>query len=465
MDDTIEKETVMDSVEKAVNQSASEDSGQALQSDQIEQQPQDHAASKLFQLPPSNLFPLSPIRYVFTCEFGAKKEYKLHLSEENVVTFHELVQKTGLNLCSPTHISNILHKHSKVGAGIYQGISVIYRPDLPNVVRDLVPITASSCFTQDEMERFSTYFTIFFLSFARNANDTNLHSGVEQVIVKELAVGFSFFCAGSKSQKLDETFKILSENGSDVLTKHKLLRFIRSYLRMILGISLLSSSPHVNLHHVNALLGTNPFSVHVSNLCYTTEIGSSWITNDFLNSLNAKNAFSKSGTDKVSFQDFAVWYQSGGFNKAPWFELLDLSKLKGLVQDSSSSMKRPITINVNHAIDSDIKPLDSIDHVLSPTMQPLNPPTSTGKIRSFDEFIDESCSPNPKKKLHKSSHSPARFNPEVKDILSTFPLSDGRSLIVLREDAAYVRSVVEQFGLLNVSPESVWSKLFSHSKS
>ena len=35
-----------------------------------------------------------------------------------------------------------------------------------------------------------------------------------------------------------------------------------------------------------------------------------------------------------------------------------------------------------------------------------------------------------------------------------------RALVVLREDATYVRSVVDQLGLLAVAPDEVWSSLF-----
>eukprot|EP00557_Chaetoceros_sp_GSL56_P010156 CAMPEP_0176480804 /NCGR_PEP_ID=MMETSP0200_2-20121128/2475_1 /TAXON_ID=947934 /ORGANISM="Chaetoceros sp., Strain GSL56" /LENGTH=1523 /DNA_ID=CAMNT_0017876953 /DNA_START=627 /DNA_END=5195 /DNA_ORIENTATION=+ len=418
----------------------------------------------LSSLPPPLDLSHQQLRFVFTCEFGDKKEFKLHLSGENLLMFEELVEKTRLNQSSPTHVSNILHQHAKPGTGICQGISVIHRQDLPNIVRSLVPDTISSMFTKQEMECFSTYFTIFFLSLARHANDSNFQSGAEQVITKELAVGFSFLCAGNKSQKLDECFKIMSDNDSNVLTQHKLLRFVRSYLRMILGMSLLSSSSDVNKHHVNALLGINPTSLHISSLCYTTEVGSNWILNNFLQHWNVKNTGTKSGTEKINFHDFADWYKNGGFNIASWLELLDLSKVNGLIgPDTLSGMYPMSKLSTNDAL---LGMPSSTKRALgfSPTTQPLNPPTSTGKIRSFDEFINGSTSPIQKEKKRRSLDPPQQFNPDINDILSTFPLSDGRSLIVLREDAAYVRSVVEQFGLLNCTPDSVWNKLSLHNK-
>jgi hypothetical protein len=417
----------------------------------------DHSA----QPPPPQDVPRLPVRNVLTFEFGAKKEFRLHLSEENVIMFDGFVQRTGLNQSSSTHVSNVLNQHAKPGNGIFQGISVIHRQDLPNVVRDLVPSPKSKIFTVEEMERFSNYFTIFFLSLARNANDSNFQSGAEQVIAKELAVGFSFLCAGNKSQKLDETFKIMSDNDTNILTQHKLLRFIRSYLRMILGISLLSKSPHVNKHNSNALLGINPSSSHISNLCYTTEVGSNWILSNFIQYQSGKYDGKKTGMDRIKFHDFADWYKNGGFTIAPWFELLDLAKLNGLlVRDIPSNTKNP---------SSDIKQTEAASpkkkaNVFSPTNHPLNPPTSTGKIRTFDEFVDCFNSPNRKKMKSIPSNPQRQFNPDLKDILSTFPLTNGRNLIVLREDAAYVRSVVEQFGLLKCTPESVWNKLILHSK-
>lgn len=55
-------------------------------------------------------------------------------------------------------------------------------------------------------------------------------------------------------------------------------------------------------------------------------------------------------------------------------------------------------------------------------------------------------------------HLTRRSPPEI---LFTFPLGNRRSLVVLREDAIYVRAVVEQLGLLSIKPDDLWSQLSS----
>jgi len=45
------------------------------------------------------------------------------------------------------------------------------------------------------------------------------------------------------------------------------------------------------------------------------------------------------------------------------------------------------------------------------------------------------------------------------EILFSFPLASRRSLIVLKDDAKYVREVVETLGLLSMTPDNLWSLL------
>jgi len=446
--------------------------------------PPPYGAQHHHPMPPQHVMPAMPI---VTFEFAGKKGFNIPVTEENLCMFQELANRTGLDKTSPGHISSILVKHAQEGTGLYQGIQVIQRKALPAVVRDLVPNSAARIFSQQEMERFSSFFTIFFLSFARNANETNFQLGLEQVNCKELAVGFSFLCAGNKSQKLDETFKIIGDDKSDFLSQHKLFRFIRSYLRMVLGISLLSSNPHMNMEHTNGLLGSNHLSAHIAGLCYTTEVGSNWVLDDFLRSFHIKGGSEKAnGADKISFGDFATWYTDCGYSIAPWLEFLDHSKIEGLLKVHASKPAEPL-VRPAHSNPSSQQPRRNVhphqqpsqqqpqhqpapqakqlsQSLMSPSLAPMNPPTSSGKIRSFDEFIGGSPSPHPRKKSPHSDRRPQHSTPDQNDILSTFPLSNNRELIVLREDAAYVRAVVEQFGLLHLSPSAVWGKLFGHAK-
>ena len=415
-----------------------------------QQQQQQHHGLPLPSSPPLS-------RTLATFEFAGKKEHSIRISEENLRMFQDLVDKTSLSRQSPNHIANILLGHSKqvsdptIHGGGGATIMVLYRQDLRNVVRDLVP-EAASTFSQQEMERFSTFFTIFFLSFARDASS---HFGMDGVNAKELAVGFSFLCAGNKSQKLAETFEIMEESGMACLTQLKLLKYITSYLKMIVGISLLSSSQQINMQNTNALLDLNDYNGHghIASLCHSAHVGSRWILDDFLRKHNANNQSNPDCADKITFEDFASWYTDGGYNIAPWLEFLDHKKFICLL-DGNEHGGTAASVNASAKLPS----------FTSPPAPPMNPPTSSGKIRSFDEFVAGSPSPHPRRKTPRSGAPQSGAAPDSKDVLSTFPLSNGRNLIVLREDAAYVRAVVEQLGLRPSTPESVWLKLISHSK-
>jgi len=60
---------------------------------------------------------------------------------------------------------------------------------------------------------------------------------------------------------------------------------------------------------------------------------------------------------------------------------------------------------------------------------------------------------------HHSSRSSAINEGPSAEILFSFPLAANRSLIVLKEDAIYVREVVEALGLLSMTPDTLWSQL------
>lgn len=289
--------------------------------------------------------------------------------------------------------------------------------------------------------------SLFFHIFASNNAD--------EVNAVELAVGLSFFCFGSKSSKLGETFEIMLNRNERGMNAYKLVTYLRTYLRMFGAISLLSSSKDTIQKHLNALSTQNgPVSPIIKNILDGAETGANFI----LENLRSKVIPLATKSDyQVSLTEFADWYSNGGFSVAPWIEYLDLSKLFAL---SSKASAVPVTA-----------PVPSRAH--STPLPPINPPNSSGKIRSFDDFMAETPSPSLRHiQTPRSAHLSQRATPasvipippDPADVLFTFPLVKTRSLIVLREDAAYVRAVVDQLGLLLSDPDSVWSKLYNHSR-
>ena len=277
----------------------------------------------------------------------------------------------------------------------------------------------------------------------------------EEVNTLELAVGLSLFCFGSKSSKLGETFEMMLTENERGMNAHKLRTYLRTYLRMFGVISLLSSSKDTVQSHLNALsTHTGSVSPNIKKIIDGANTGANLILDNLKSKSVNTNSVASNNDYQVSLTEFAEWYSNGGFSVAPWIEYLDLSKLFALSLKASSTV-----------------PIPSKAH--STPMPPINPPNASGKIRSFDDFMAGTPSPSLRHiQTPRSAHLSQRATPssimlmppDPADVLFTFPLVKTRSLIVLREDAAYVRAVVDQLGLLLSEPDSVWSKLYNHTR-
>jgi Ca2+-binding EF-hand superfamily protein len=138
--------------------------------------------------------------------------------------------------------------------------------------------------------------------------------------------------------------------------------------------------------------------------------------------------------DRFSFESFASWYCSGGFNVAPWLELLDLNKVLSLLDDQHGGSPIPVV-----------------------------PPSSHGNHGGRGGVVTTARRPTVRRDRMSSlrRHHSARRNgvaPQP-EILFTFPMAGGRSLVVLKDDAVYVREVVETLGLLTANPSATWMDL------
>jgi Ca2+-binding EF-hand superfamily protein len=318
----------------------------------------------------------------------------INISEENLLMLQNLVYRTGMASRSPQEVCDVLIHHSTNQGGKHR--LVLHRSHFPRCIRDLVRPEAYRSFSKAEMEDFSTYFTDFFSCFEHGTDGL----GKDQVNVKELAVGFSFLCAGNKSAKLVAGFELLDEECSGHLSIQQLTRYVRSYLTMLVGISLLSANPGEN----KALASEKRNSMNEA-----VDNGARWTLG------HVQRHFCETGVpdkESVSFEDFANWYTVGGYKVAPWLELLDLSKLLALLDDAD--------INYSKA--------------------PV--PLSSNRLRQTSRSASKSPS----------------------DVLFTFPLANHRSLVVLREDAVYVRSVVEKLALLPLSAEQLWTDLYKSAR-
>ena len=316
--------------------------------------------------------------------------FHIDITEENLVMLGNLVRRTGFSSLTPQHVESLMMKHARAERHKYgETIYVISRAEFGKFIRDVVPKESSKNFDPVEIENFSNYFTNFFTCYDYSWSELKK----DEVNAKELLVGFTFLFAGNKSSKLAASYEILDVDRVGYLTQRGLMQYLRSYLTMLAGISLLSASKKTTTQIRKRLMSSKRDDAFLA-----VENGAKWTLSHFLRQfeqeLERGQRRNSTRTNAVTFEDFAKWYTEGGYAVAPWLELLDLHKFLSLIGESSK-----------------------------------DPPGSK----------DESLS----------------------EVLFTFPLAKGRSLIVLRDDAHYVRSVVSELGLLSLTSEDIWSVLFN----
>jgi Ca2+-binding EF-hand superfamily protein len=203
---------------------------------------------------------------------------------------------------------------------------------------------------------------------------------------------------------------------------------------MLVGISLLTSSPA-------AIMKPKLSTSRRQAMFAAVDHGAKWTLSHFLKTIG--KAESETKGEKFTFETFANWYTNGGFNVAPWLELLDLSKLLSLVTEMEEGVKSPV-------FESPPVPRESL-----PTFPASN---------SFTPKYHSPRHHSPRRSRYGAPvdpFAPPPPPPQAAEVLFTFPLANQRSLVVLREDATYVRGVVEQLGLLMRPPDDVWKSLFS----
>jgi len=313
-----------------------------------------------------------------------------------LVMLRNLVRRTGFATLTPQHVETLMMKHARLEHVGSEITYVISRKAFGKFIRDVVPKASYKNFDPTEIENFSNYFTNFFTCFDYSWSDLKK----DEVNAKELMVGFSFLFAGNKSSKLAAAYEMLDVNRVGYLSQQGLMQYLRSYLTMLAGISLLSSNKKTTTQIRKRLMMTQKRD----DAFMAVENGAKWTLSHFLRSFeqelqrSSKNHRTSTRSNAVKFEDFANWYTEGGYAVAPWLELLDLQKFLSLIGNSES--KYPPVLGA--------------------------PGGSNGHV----------------------------------EVLFSFPLANSRSLVVLRDDAQYVRSLVNELGLLSLTSEDIWDVLF-----
>ena len=335
---------------------------------------------------------------------GSPTPLLINITEDNLFALQALVQRTNLMQRTAADICKML-MHAACRRNVNgQDLLVLKREDFRRTIRMIVPEYVYAQLSKDEKEAFNEAFFDFFFCFEESKSV--LHSG--EVDLKEFAVGFCFFCAGNKSTKLATGYELLDSRRRGYLTEDQLLRYLQSYLTMLVAMSLLIPIPKRQRRRPLTKERRKAMRLAVEN-------GAKWTLGHFLKaSGQTKNEY--------TFESFASWYSAGGYNVAPWLELLDLNKVMSLIAEPT--------------VPGDLPPLDTSRGYVTTGRRPL----ARDRVSS----------------LRRHHLSRQGFPPEI---LFTFPLGNRRSLVVLKEDATYVRGVTEQLGLLSMKPDDVWSAL------
>ena len=328
----------------------------------------------------------------------------INISEDNLYALRHFVHRTGLMHCPAPEICKRLLRMANRRVFGDEALLTLQRDTWLNSVDKLLGRDAWAQLDTTERAAFTGCLADIFACY--EGSKSFLRS--DEVDLQEFSVGFCFFCAGNKSTKLATGFEMLDDKRKSSLSQEELLRYLNSYLTMLVAMSLLKPITQRNS-------STKMSDEKRRKLRQAIECGSRWTLSHFVKHLG-DNDF-EARKDSYSFEKFASWYSSGGYEIAPWLELLDLSKVFSLLGNAN---------------------------------------VATGSYQDHRTFSNRRRDRVSSLRRH---HSNRRGPPP--EILFTFPLANQSSLIVLKDDAYYVRGVVEELGLLSMNPDDLWASLSS----
>ena len=138
--------------------------------------------------------------------------------------------------------------------------------------------------------------------FHKFVNDDNDQS----ISTNRFLIGMVLLSEGSKSLKLSFAFNLLTANDEETLSKQDLASFFGTLL--------------LSLHSVTESMKTAMNAYGLAKIMYGIVNAADTL------SATVFDQSDKSETDQINFEEFADWYTYGGFEVAPWLELLDLKK-------------------------------------------------------------------------------------------------------------------------------------------
>ena len=220
--------------------------------------------------------------FEFPLSVDSVDDESLSIYQGDVDNLRMIVSKTKLHTLAPARM------HETFEAAAKQG--VLDKAAFDDCVRRLVP-------GHDLDEKDKSW-----LSFAlSNVFYSYDRSGDSCVDTRELASGFSLFASGNKSEKLLLAFQAFDDDNDGLLSKRGLWKYLRSFLTVLLSL-------------VQGML-----DVPMEDMAAIVDNGAVQLTETVFASCGSADG-------SVAFEQFADWYTNGGFETAPWLELLDLRK-------------------------------------------------------------------------------------------------------------------------------------------
>lgn len=198
--------------------------------------------------------------------------------------------------------------------------AILTKDKFDSAMRHIVALSKSRMIT-DTQRHLSELLTSIFHAFSCG--------GTGEVIARELACGFTVLCGGRKSDKLEFAFDLLDSDKDGRFNRNEMERYLQSFLTTLLSIATSSALEGSDTEDALTLMKGNRCSYSSDAILRTIEAGSRWATTQVFDAISVssnKQKSSKSGDEKISFDDFAEWYTKGGYTSIPWLELLDLRK-------------------------------------------------------------------------------------------------------------------------------------------
>lgn len=227
----------------------------------------------------------SDVRFSFVLmDESGSPAFVVDFSHHDVRTVKALVLQTSLNTLEPQHMCGPLLGQAIDGC--------LAKKFFDQKIRKLIRFHNLS---KENMKAFSVLLSAIFYTFEGDEVED------QDADALELALGMSMLCTGDKSSKLLYAWQVMDLDSTGLLDAPSLRAFMRSFLRMLVALSFEASS--------------RPLS---ETKAYTTGMAN-WLTEQIMRDYSNDSGL-------VSFDDFAQWYTDGGYQVAPWIEVLDLKK-------------------------------------------------------------------------------------------------------------------------------------------